>query len=234
MRRLEATTWRGIVGRFTVPARWAIAAIVLGLFALAAWLPGLIVALRAPEPVVPASAGGGGVEQSARYSSYIAQFDGRSLFFVPSPPAPPPVDPPRETGPTTPPPPTRYGGPSLIALVNDTAWFSDGRRLAAGGDKDGTLRVIRIDAPWNALVEWQGVEFTVSLFDRDQVVWREDRPAPPSTTAPPSAPSSVAEQPTQSPTEAAAEQDGPTTTTAEAPPLSDATPNGQEPSPEQE
>jgi hypothetical protein len=178
------------------------------------------------------------VDQSSRYASYLSQFDGRSLFFIPSPPPPPHVDVPRETGPTETPKPTRYGGPSLIALINDTAWFSDGRRLAAGADKDGSLRVIRVEAPWNAVVEWQEVEFTVSLFDRDQVVWKEGRPALPETPAaapePPAA--TVAEQPagtpapstTEAPSESTTESQPatPASTSAEAPPPSDATTNG--------
>ncbi len=227
---------RAFVANLGVPARCAIVAVALGIVALVVWLPGLIFAVRAPEPVVPAGAGSGGPELSEKYAAYLAQFDGRSLFFVPSPPIPPPPDLPRPTGPTTPPPPSRYGGPALIALIHDTAWFSDGRRLDAGGEKDGTLRVIRVEAPWNAVVEWQGVEFTVSLFDRDQVVWKEERTPPPEAPAPSeaSAENSLAQDEPATTTDAPTDEPTTPTTSAEAPPPADVTPNGQPDSPTQE
>ena len=104
-----------------------------------------------------------------------ARVDGRSLFFVPS--APPPPPPPRVAeedrpapAPPPPPPPSRYEGPQIVALINDTVWLAGGDQLAPGESAQG-VRVIAVDAPWSARVEWGGVEFDVSLFARDSVVY---------------------------------------------------------------
>ena len=54
-------------------------------------------------------------------------------------------------------------------MINGLAWFSDGTKLGVD-EADGSLRVVRLVPPWEAVVEWRGAEFTVSLFERDQVV----------------------------------------------------------------
>lgn len=114
-------------------------------------------------------------EQSAKrasqYESYLAQINGRSLLVTPAPPskgAPVPEE--EEADPR----PTVYGGPSLTAMMLDSAWFSDGSRLAAGGSAKGELRVISLNPPWDATVEWKGVEFNVPLFDKNKVVFKND------------------------------------------------------------
>lgn len=104
-----------------------------------------------------------------------ARIDGRSLFFIPSAPPPPPPPPRAESDepsapPPPPPPPSRYGGPGVIALINDTVWFEGGQRLAPG-ESGGGVRVIAVDAPWSARVHWEGVEFDVALFPHDEVVY---------------------------------------------------------------
>jgi hypothetical protein len=103
---------------------------------------------------------------------YAAQINGRSLFFAP-----------RESnaGDATtvvqpadhePLKPTHYAGPSIIAMVNGTVWFSDGQRVEIG--KDGRdLTVVSAEAPWSAKIRWQGVEFDVGLFERDTVVYKQ-------------------------------------------------------------
>lgn len=118
--------------------------------------------------------------------AHRAQFDGRSILFVPGPPPPPPPPAPVVTEnnepPPPPPPPATYGGPKLIGMVNGVAWFEDGLRLAPGETKSG-VHLISIDAPWDAQVEWKGVTFTIGLFARDTLI--SPRPAP---IAPPSEP----------------------------------------------
>jgi hypothetical protein len=115
-------------------------------------------------------------DRAARYASTLASHrqlvDGRSLFFIPSPPPPP--APPRivvDPGPPPPPPPpARYGGPAIIAMFDNIVWFDDGKKLHPGETSDAGVKLIRLDAPWSATVEWKGVEFTVSFFERDKVV----------------------------------------------------------------
>lgn len=122
-------------------------------------------------------------DRTAEMAARVEQFRGRSLFFIPGPPPreapvviedrPPPVDP----GP--PPPPSRYAGPAIIAMINETVWFADGRRLTVGADAERGLRVVRVEPPWRAIVEWSGAEFTVNFFEQDKIVLPEPaRPAP--------------------------------------------------------
>jgi hypothetical protein len=166
--------WRvmGVHGRIAVGA----AALALGVAAFQArHLVGASMA-----PAARASAGSGedrqrGMQYAASVDTMVRHVDGRSLFFVPSPPPPPrPPDPSPviERDPGPPPPPSRYGGPSIIAMMNDTVWFEDGNRLRAG-ESNGTVRLVRMDPPWGARVEWRGVEFDVGLFERDKVVMPE-------------------------------------------------------------
>jgi hypothetical protein len=174
------TAW----ARLGVPGKVALAAAFVAALVLAINAPGLVGAFLASRPEAPTGPRGSSGSQDDRYQGYLAQVDGRSLFFVPAappPPAPPATahdDIPRET-----PKPTRYGGPALIAMVNDTAWFADGTVLKAGGEPSGGIRVLRVNPPWSAAVEWSGVEFDVKLFDRDSVVATE--PPPPNPVAPP-------------------------------------------------
>ncbi|MEM9082945.1 MAG: hypothetical protein AAGB34_05050 [Planctomycetota bacterium] len=98
---------------------------------------------------------------------FIAQANGRSLFFVPS--APPPVKrnrPNRDEDSEKEPPPAVYAGPKLIGIVGTTAWFEDDLRLTVGGDAQDDLTLISTSAPWFATVEWRGERFEVTLFER--------------------------------------------------------------------
>lgn len=56
-------------------------------------------------------------------------------------------------------------------MVNGVAWFEDGKKLTAGDEMKDKLRVKEIIAPWGALVDWDGVEFKISLFDKDLIVY---------------------------------------------------------------
>lgn len=86
--------------------------------------------------------------------------------------------------------PTRYGGPNIVAMVDNAVWFADGRRLKVGESSGESLSVLEVNAPWSAKLRWSGGEFTVSLFDRSPInlsqpmsVWLGP-PPPPSITAP--------------------------------------------------
>lgn len=142
----------------------------------------------AARPPEPADAGQQRQQQyAAAIDAHTRQVDGRSLFFVPSAPPPPPPPPPTKVDsgpPPPPPPPARYGGPSIIAMLNDTVWFEGGDRLGVGESSDA-VKVVRLNAPWSAVVEWKGVEFTVDLFKKDAVVAPE--PSAPEPAGPASA-----------------------------------------------
>lgn len=125
-------------------------------------------------------------DRSAEMDQRIAQFGGRSLFFRPAPPpAPPPpiADRPPPVEDRPPPPPTRYAGPAIIAMINESVWFADGRRLSVGAEAERGLRVVHVEPPWRATVEWSGQEFTVNFFDQDKVVLPTPAPETPATAA---------------------------------------------------
>jgi hypothetical protein len=140
-------------------------------------------------------------EFAANLDRFKAQVDGRSLFYIPPRPPPPRIDPVVDNTPREAPKPTRYGGPSIIAMVNGAVMFSDGQRVKIG-ESGRNVKVVSISAPWSARLEWQGVEFDVELFQRDSAVVRtshassepsvltpapERRPAPAPPSAPPAA-----------------------------------------------
>lgn len=110
-------------------------------------------------------------QHAAAFDKYTAQFNGRSLFFVP---AAPNTDEPEVVAeePAVAPKPTTYAGPAIIAMVNDTAWFDNGLRVKVGDAQDG-VGVIELNPPWNAKLSWREVEFTVSFFEKDRVVFRD-------------------------------------------------------------
>lgn len=162
----------------SLPGRVALVCAAIAIGIVLANLGAPIGALLAPTPGAPASLEEGIGNLSSRMDDRIASINGRSLFFVPDAP-PPPAPPARvveDTGPLPdPPPPSRYAGPRLVAMINNIAWFSDGTQLGID-QADGDLRVKRLLPPWEAVVEWQGAEFTVSLFERDRIVLK-DAPA---------------------------------------------------------
>jgi len=178
-RRPEVTAARGnreVAGRFGLSALGAAALIASAGAAVAvAWG-----AVRLGSAAITARAAAGEVAapdaRGPDLAMAQARIDGRSLFFVPSAPPPPPppavaeADRPPPAPPPPPPPPARYGGPQIVALINDTVWFAGGEKVAAG-ESGGGVRVIAVDAPWSAKVEWSGVEFEVDLFARDSVVY---------------------------------------------------------------
>lgn len=122
-------------------------------------------------------------EYAVALEGHAKQFNGRSVFFIPSAPVPPPPPAPPDDHkepppPPPPPPPSKYEGPKLIAMINGVAWFEDGQKLGAGDAKD-KLKVKEVNAPWYTLVEWDHVEFKVKLFETDTVIY-----PPPKTEEP--------------------------------------------------
>ena len=154
-----------------------IAALMLALYVLVASVSGvsLISALLVPTTSPSESPADSLPAGQDRLSEYVAQIDGRTMFFTPAPPPPRPViTANNDDGLGVDPPPARYGGPKVIGLLNDTVWFSDKRQAIVGGEAVGDLRVISTDAPWSVTVQWQGVEFDVPFLARDSVVLAGD------------------------------------------------------------
>lgn len=97
--------------------------------------------------------------------SYVDQVIGRSPFHLPGPSRPKVV---ATDEPTT--KPTRYGGPSIQAMINNKVWFSDGLRLGPDDDAKDGIKVVSLNAPWSAKVRWQGAEFDVEFFQRSPLL----------------------------------------------------------------
>jgi hypothetical protein len=153
----------------------ALAVLVLALIFAAVQIPPVLRAMNlseqpAPKPTDPRK------DLDAFASAmdlHVRRVDGRSMFIDPAPPAPPEErrEPERRA--------TVYAGPSLLAAINGVAWFSDGTRLREG-ESSGPLKLLALNVPWSARVEWEGGEFTVDLFARNTIVPLTD----PSSTAP--------------------------------------------------
>jgi len=108
-------------------------------------------------------------QQKVTFDKYVAQVRGRSLFFVPPPPrANEPVEVAKVDESKPPPPPSSYGGPSIVAMLSDTVWFSNGKKLKVGESSDG-VKVVELMPPWQSKLEWKGVEFEVGFFERSKV-----------------------------------------------------------------
>ena len=161
-------TVRGAAGMLGVPGGIALAAAVAALLTLVVQVGPLARAILAPRAESSeAFAGDDARTQRFRsaFDAHIAQIDGRSMFFAPAAPAPPAREPaPRNDRPER--APTRYDGPAIIAMINGSVWFADGRRLTVGAEPDASLGVLAQDGPWSARVVWKGVEFDVPLFER--------------------------------------------------------------------
>lgn len=173
------------------------------------------------------------------FTDYQKQFDGRSLFFTPAPLAsaePEPVHV-EEEGSKEPPKPSSYGGPPIIAMINDAVWFDNGKRMKVGDEKKDDMKIVKLSPPWEATIEWKGVEFAVNLFNRDSVVLNKDK-SNPAASSPPEEPKpdpkpepkpdvkTEPKPPTPPPTAA------PDTTIPVAPPADGTPPPGDQPPPQ--
>lgn len=87
------------------------------------------------------------------------QVVGRSMFYKPRPP-----EYKEETTVAK-----YYGGPSLLAYVNGTAWFSDGQKVSAKEPDGKTVHFVSAKPPWSVRVRWEGGEFDVKLFDKTEL-----------------------------------------------------------------
>lgn len=112
------------------------------------------------------------------FDNPLKQIAGRTLFHRPVEPREPEAvkEEPKNDGPA--PPPTRYAGPAIIAMIDKTVFFDDGRRLSVGDEADGGLEVVEPRGPWSAVVRWRGVEFEVQLFERTTHDFLKQEPEP--------------------------------------------------------
>lgn len=162
------------------PWGWgALGALAIACYAMAAGLPRIALAIVSPsanaaaEPSFDASR----VESfRASFKDQLAQVNGRSMFFIPGAPAPPPPPPEEDSEPEAPAPPSKYGGPAVIAMINGVVWFDNGTRLRSDEAASGGLRVVSINSPWGARIEWSGQEWDVPLFDRTTQQFLEEQP----------------------------------------------------------
>lgn len=163
-------------------------------------LPGSSAQPEAPRALDPQKAA---EKFDQSITSYLAQFEGRSPFYLPlkNPKIEEPVEDVRPVA-------TRYAGPRIVAMINNAVWFANGERVEVGKtDSRGEIKVLSINAPWSAKLRWQGGEFTVDFFQRSPLLtgnmeaWRSisiDEPARPLTpNAPASAPAPKRESPAQ-------------------------------------
>lgn len=161
----------------------AAAAVLIAIIALATAAWSLIETSLIPSPEVASATSEfarDAERQREAMEKQLAQVNGRSLLLVPGPPGGEVV----AEGPAEEPAaPSRYEGPALVAMVNGQAWFSDGRKLEASDEADGDLRVVALTPPWEARVEWRGVEFTVPLFKRDTLIHPASEPDPANAAA---------------------------------------------------
>lgn len=130
-------------------------------------------------------------EHRTNTTNRVAQIKGRSPFFTPSAPPRKVVSRPKDPEPPRPPPPpskpSSYGGPAIFAFVNDAVWFADGKKLRPGEGDEKSVKVVKLNPPWSARIAYQGVEFDVSLFDRDKLVYPAPGDTKPAETPPPEA-----------------------------------------------
>jgi hypothetical protein len=152
-----------------VPGGVALAACILAILAIGWQAPPLFRAVVTPRPPsleVEAEDAKRIEAFRAGFEKQLAQANGRSMFFIPPEPPPPPPPPEPDAEPQPDPPPSAYGGPAIIAMVDDTVWLADGSRLALSDEKARDIDIVSLNPPWGARLKWKGVEFDVPLFDR--------------------------------------------------------------------
>lgn len=164
---------KGVYDRLGAKGRWALLIALLAAIMLLLWTWSLLSAVLLPASGT-ASAQADEKQRLAelqeKFKQQIAQFDGRTVFYVPAAPgAKPPPEEHTDSSDKAPEKPSTYGGPGIIAMINDVVWFSDGSRVKSG-ETVGDIKVAAVKAPWEATVLWKGVEFKVNFFERDGVV----------------------------------------------------------------
>lgn len=133
--------------------------------------------LFTPNPPAPSQPGDpkkNAEQRATEFGAMLAQLNGRTLMRTPAPPSSATAEARVDDGPPTPPPPpTKYEGPTIIGMVNNTVWFSDGTRRGSDDQAKDDLKVVRTNPPWDATVSWKGVEFKVELFPKNYVVYKD-------------------------------------------------------------
>jgi hypothetical protein len=163
--------------RLGTPGKVATAALGVALVVLISIVPAFVRALWAPSAETQSSAEGDkelAAKTKEKFPGYLAQIEGRSLFLTPGPTkqeSPKPEDEPIEDD--QPQKPATYGGPAVIAMMGDSVWFDNGKRMQVGDERDGDIRVVAVNIPWEATIEWQAVEFKVGLLKKDDLVIKE-------------------------------------------------------------
>jgi|GEM_PF-2793942 len=170
----QLARWRAAWSALPGVGRLALALAVLAVLVLTVSLGGLLSVLLTPSVGVASSAAMDEKQLAEKFATgferSLAQVNGRSMFFDPGAPRREPVKIASDESDKPAAAPTRYGGPALIGFANGAAWFADGKKLGEGEGGDSKFKVKKVSAPWSATVEWEGVEFVVSLFDRDKLV----------------------------------------------------------------
>lgn len=186
---LAPTNWKSLAQSMGVRGWLAVGAVVGVGIVLARDLPPLISALALPSSV---AAEGVGASQEraeqfrAEFDRHVSQVNGRSMFFTPGPPRKPrPAEEKPKVAEES--APSVYGGPRILAMINDKVWFEDATSAELGAGESRGLRVVAINAPWSARVAWRGVEFDVPLFDRTTGRFLEPPSGAPSPIAEPRA-----------------------------------------------
>ena len=164
--------------RLGTPGKVAAAAVGLALVVLISVVPAFVRALWAPSAETQSSADGDkelAAKAKEKFPGYLAQIEGRSLFLKPGPPIKETSKPLDEVPPETADKqkPTTYGGPAVVAMMGDSVWFDNGKRMQVGDKREGDIRVVAVNIPWEATIEWQDVEFKVGLFKKDDLVIKE-------------------------------------------------------------
>lgn len=168
-------------------AGWAACGVLAlaGIVAAASCWPALSAAFAKADPAKSGAPDPKQAEALHKQSllAQAAATKGRSLFFIPPRPAPPPPTRPKDDTPRPPPPPpvdpkpSRYGGPSIQAIVTGSVWFSDGKKAEVGetiGSGSSAVTVLAADSPYAVKLKWKEQEWDVPMFDRDGLVF----PAP--------------------------------------------------------
>jgi hypothetical protein len=163
------------------PLLWSGAFIVIAALTVAATVPAVVVAaLRSGgDAEVGEKLANAMKEAEENLNSDLARFRGRSPFVKPKPirkeapvierPAlvdstpPPPPPPPEETKPAVQPP---YRGPTIRAIALDEVWFHGDAKLKVG-ESGGGVKLLSVNAPWSAQVEFDGWEYKVPFLTQD-------------------------------------------------------------------
>lgn len=179
----------------------AVALLTLLLLVLNVW-PLVRLRMNPPPPIAEARPDDPLLKTfAAAVTADLDQIRGRSLFGDPPPPRPR-TEIVRKTSPR----PTRYGGPAVIGMINNRVFLANGERLGEG-ESAGGVKVLALNAPWSARLEWEGGEFEVDLFPRNPLIgaggsssatMREPEPAR-SAHSEPRAPGAATPAPTPSP-----------------------------------